>query len=248
MLTGLVSVTFRKLSAPEIVRLTKDAGLDGIEWGGDIHCPPGDMQAAQRIVALMRAHGLKTISYGSYYRAGTWGAFDQVVQTAITLETQNIRIWAGDMPSALASAEVRARIVEDTKRCADMAAANDISVSFEYHANTLTDTLPSTICLLNDVDKDNVLTYWQPPDGVSLDDNILAISRLVAMKKLKNLHVFASDNGDRMPLSHGVAMWKQYIAEAAVCSPALLLEFVRGDDPSLMTEDAQTLLALRTPR
>ena len=46
--TGLVSVTFRKLEPAEIVDLVKQAGLQGIEWGGDIHVPHGDIQRAKR--------------------------------------------------------------------------------------------------------------------------------------------------------------------------------------------------------
>jgi len=244
MLTGLVSVTFRKLSAPEIVRLTKEASLDGIEWGGDIHCPPGDEQAANTIAALTREHGLITISYGSYYRAGECGPFDQVLRTAITLGTQNIRIWAGDMPSARATATDWSRIVGDSQRCADMAKAHGIAVSFEYHNNTLTDTQSTTERLLTEVGRDNIYTYWQPPSGVSASDHILAIRRLVQMKKLKNLHMFAWEGGDRMPLAHGEETWKQYIREASPCSPALLLEFVKGDDPAQMLKDAETLRRL----
>lgn len=37
--TGMTSVTFRKKSAENVIALVKEAGLDGIEWGGDIHVP-----------------------------------------------------------------------------------------------------------------------------------------------------------------------------------------------------------------
>jgi len=245
MLTGLVSVTFRKLSPPEIVRLAKEAGLDGIEWGGDIHCPPGDEQTARDIAALTRENGLTTISYGSYYRAGSRGPFDQVLSTAVTLKTQNIRIWAGDTASAKVRADEWSSVVEDARRCADMAAAHGIAVSFEYHADTLTDTLPTAVRLLSEVDRPNIFTYWQPPDGVSFEENLLSIRRLIEMNKLKNLHVFSWKGADRMPLADGNDSWRQYIREASACSPALLLEFVKGDDPAQMVEDARTLIALR---
>lgn len=44
--TGLVSVTFRQKSVEEIAALTAEAGLSGVEWGGDVHVPPGDREAA----------------------------------------------------------------------------------------------------------------------------------------------------------------------------------------------------------
>jgi hypothetical protein len=51
--TGLVSVTFRQLSAEEIIKLVVCAGLEGIEWGGDIHVPHGDLK---RSSASKNAH------------------------------------------------------------------------------------------------------------------------------------------------------------------------------------------------
>ena len=45
--TGLTSVTFRRKTQEEIVALAAQAQLDGIEWGGDVHVPPGDLPAAK---------------------------------------------------------------------------------------------------------------------------------------------------------------------------------------------------------
>ena len=41
MRPGLVSVTFRALPADEVLRLMLRSGLGCIEWGGDVHVPPG---------------------------------------------------------------------------------------------------------------------------------------------------------------------------------------------------------------
>ena len=46
ILPGLVSITFRALAPREIVDLAARARLAGIEWGGDIHVPHGDLQRA----------------------------------------------------------------------------------------------------------------------------------------------------------------------------------------------------------
>ena len=34
---GLTSVTFRKLTCEEIIRLAQESGAECIEWGGDVH-------------------------------------------------------------------------------------------------------------------------------------------------------------------------------------------------------------------
>jgi len=245
MLTGLVSVTFRKLTPEKIVYLAKEAGLDGIEWGGDIHCPPGDIQTARKVGALTRGCGLTVISYGSYYRAGLGGPFEQVLESAIALGTENIRIWAGETGSAQANRDDWIRVTEEARKASDMAAARGISVSFEYHGNTLTDSLPSAERLLAEVGRENVFTYWQPHPCSSAEDNVWSVRRLVELKKLKNLHVFSWEGDDRMPLAHSEERWRRCLSEAAPSDPALLLEFVKGDDPSQMLEDAQTLIRLR---
>ncbi|MEL7086971.1 MAG: hypothetical protein AAGL98_00775 [Planctomycetota bacterium] len=66
ILPGLVSVTFRKLTPTQICELAADAGLQGIEWGGDVHVPAGDVGAAKAVAALTRARGLAVAAYGSY--------------------------------------------------------------------------------------------------------------------------------------------------------------------------------------
>ena len=37
---GLCSVTFREMSAVEVIEICRKLGLEGIEWGGDIHLKP----------------------------------------------------------------------------------------------------------------------------------------------------------------------------------------------------------------
>ena len=98
MQTGLVSVTFRQLSYIDIIKLVKESGLDVIEWGSDIHCPSSEFDTARAIAAEMSEHGLKTISYGSYYRTGTFAPFEDILSIAKILGTDNIRVWA--IPSA----------------------------------------------------------------------------------------------------------------------------------------------------
>jgi 3-dehydroshikimate dehydratase len=67
MKTGLLSVTFRKLSPDHIIRLVSQAGLQVIEWGGDIHVPHGDIEIAEQVGRMTREAGIEVASYGSYY-------------------------------------------------------------------------------------------------------------------------------------------------------------------------------------
>ena len=70
MKTSLTSVTFRKKTLEEIVDLVAQAGIDAIEWGGDVHVPPTDPEASAKAVALCREKGIAISAYGSYSRCG----------------------------------------------------------------------------------------------------------------------------------------------------------------------------------
>jgi 3-dehydroshikimate dehydratase len=44
---GLCRVTFRKSDPLSILKICKKSGIEGIEWGGDIHSPIGDITQAK---------------------------------------------------------------------------------------------------------------------------------------------------------------------------------------------------------
>ena len=97
---GLVSITYRPLTPAQLIALTRTAGLSAIEWGGDVHVPHGNTGAAARVGGMTRGAGLDTISYGTYYKAGTYGSayadtFAAMLDTADALGAPNLRLWAG---------------------------------------------------------------------------------------------------------------------------------------------------------
>lgn len=108
MKTSVASVTFRRKSVCEVAELARRAGLDAVEWGGDIHVPPGNAQAARAALHCTRENGLTVSAYGSYYRAGAEEDFGPVLETALSLGCRVIRVWAGRQGSALCTQEERA--------------------------------------------------------------------------------------------------------------------------------------------
>ena len=64
MKTGLVSVSFRNLTADAIIDLAAGCGLQCIEWGGDVHVPPGNISLAQAVGDATRAKGLEVACGG----------------------------------------------------------------------------------------------------------------------------------------------------------------------------------------
>ncbi len=239
MKTGMVSVTFRHLKAEQIIALTKKAGLDGIEWGGDVHAT--DEQKASIIACDMKNAGLETLSYGSYYKAGTFSDFDKELAIAQCLNAPNIRIWAGECGSKEADKEYRTKVADDIKRIARLTQKYNISISLEYHCNTLTDTQASTILLLKEAGMNNVCTYWQPPANISHEENLASLKELIAMEKLKNIHAFHWTGYERLAFEDGINLWNDYINLARNACNAILLEFVKQDNEEQFLSDAGAL-------
>jgi 3-dehydroshikimate dehydratase len=249
---GLVSITFRQLDPHEIVDLVKKAGLDCIEWGGDVHVPHGDVARAREAGVLTRDAGLRVSSYGSYYRVGEsekeGPLFRDVLASACELGAPLVRVWAGRLGSADASDSYRRRVVDDALRIARMAAEEEIEVAFEYHGGTLTDTNESALRLLAEVADGGLRTYWQPAVGVTVADRMADLGRL--LPHLVRAHVFHwamdGDKLSRRPLSDGRREWTGYldVIRRAECDIDAMIEFVAGDDRDRFLDDARTLREL----
>ncbi len=243
--SGLVSVTFRKLKAKEIVDLVAKAGLAGIEWGGDIHVPHGDKARAREAAKMTKDAGLKVAAYGSYYYAGTEGSpsFEAVLDSALELGAPLIRIWAGKKSPAEAGAADRKKVVDDSIRIADVAAKRKVALAFEFHNNTLTETTESAVQLLKEIGSANVRSYWQPRSKDPLDAKLLSLDTVLPW--LAHVHCYQWDAATnvRQPLDQGESEWKQYLARIrkAAGDRYVMIEFVKDDSPEAFLRDAATL-------
>ncbi len=242
MLPGLVSITFRKLKAENIVSLTAKAGLTGIEWGGDVHVPHGDVETARIVKQMTLDAGLKVAAYGSYYRFDDKLVFEDVLETALALGAPVIRIWAGHKGSAHVLENERAQIVRKSQYIAHMADKVGIKVAYEYHGNTLTDTVDSTVSLLKEVNHPNIYCYWQPLTGHSLDQRLNGIKSV--SRWLTNIHVYYWDeSGTRLPLADGDLFWTRYmeLIRGLPDQRYAMIEFVQRNDPEQLLKDAEYL-------
>lgn len=247
--TGMTSITFRKLSVKDVVELVAEAGLSSIEWGGDVHVPHGDARAAEEAKKLTLDHGLVVSSYGSYYRLAESEkqglAFGAVLDSALTLGVDCVRVWAGGKGSSDADDDYWREVADDASRIDEMASKSGVSIAYEYHGGTLTDTVDAAEKLLNMTDSKTIGTYWQPVFGLPHQERMEHLTRM--MPWLRNLHVFKwliDDNGvTRLPLEQGRSEWADYIRIAAECSGDryAILEFVRDDDPEQLKLDARVL-------
>lgn len=245
--SGLVSVSFRFLKPEEIIRLTVEAGLSGIEWGGDVHVPPEDLTNAKKIGELTRASGLAVSAYGSYYRLGQNGEmyqaeFKKVLSTAKALGAPVIRLWAGTGGSEKTDEFTRKALVKEARILARMAREQNILAAFECHPDTLTDCCASSLRLMREIDDEYMKMYWQPNQNLPFADNLHTLGSLLPY--LVNIHVFHWPRpGVREPLVSGENEWRQYLSVVAslkeehFCS----LEFMPDDDPKSLKHEANTL-------
>ncbi len=233
MRTGLVSISFRKLAPAEILRLCERCGLREIEWGGDIHVPLGDIDAARRVRRETEGAGCIANCYGSYVRMREADRvhFPALVETARALGAPMIRVWAGT-----SEADDFSEIAQSAQMLCDM--AKDIKIAFEFHGNTLTHDAASAYKLLTMIGRANCRSQWQPPVGLSEEGCLSSIETMLPF--LENAHVFSWEGTTRLPLTAHEGRWRKYL-RALPKGCAAMLEFVENDDPEALLRDANTL-------
>jgi 3-dehydroshikimate dehydratase len=232
---GLCSVTFRSLSPDDVIKVSVAAGLQAIEWGGDVHLPPGDVARAAVLGRRCADAGVRCPSYGSYVAAGNGGhAMDAALDTADALGARTVRVWAPLGITADAVGEL-----------AVAAGARRLTASLEFHPGTSTETAASTLALLAAVDSEHLYTYWQPVAGAP---PARSLSEYRAIEhRCSHVHVFWwTHDGTRRPLAEGVGLWPAVLGSPATASQwreprVAYLEFVADDDISVMARDAATL-------
>jgi hypothetical protein len=241
---GLVSASFRALSPGEIVELVARAGLAGIEWGGDVHVPHGDVACAREVYQRTVDAGLTVCSYGSYYRAGTGEppAFEAVIESALALHAPLVRVWAGRRGSANADAAYWTAVVEDSKRILALAQQAGLGVAYEYHANTLTDTNASALCLLGEVAADGpaddpnagLSSYWQRLEAMDEPTRLEGLRAVLPW--LSHVHV----QPDGRPLVESAEAWhaRLEIVRGSGRDHYALIEYFRYDGPEAFLRDA----------
>jgi sugar phosphate isomerase/epimerase len=230
-------VTFRQLPPREVIALAAANDMTAVEWGADVHLPPGAISDARDLRARCTEAGITRLSYGSYFRAGIDDRAEllPIVGTAAELGAHHIRVWAGDLGGAEASGEHRHAVAEDLRFLVALAETYGIEVHLEYHGDTLTDTVDSTLALLAEVP--SVQPYWQPLNVPTPAE----AARQVRALHPRTVHVFHWDKAlRRHPLAGASRMWRAVLAELPG-EAAAMVEFVEDDDPGVLAREVRTL-------
>jgi 3-dehydroshikimate dehydratase len=243
---GLCSVTLRAHTIDAVVDIASKAGLSSVEWGGDVHCPPGDLRTAREARILTEAAGLTVASYGSYFDGASDGDGEAaaVVDTAVAMGAPRIRVWAGHARQ-MADAPPIDAVVRNTNTLSSLAAKQGISIAFEFHEGTMT----GSALLAKEVlarCPNGVGVYWQPFSVPARPDS----ESLVALRELgdhvRALHVFYYRDARQMTLAEGNRLWVDALRIASeLRSPVIdaLLEFVPGSSAAAVLREANILRA-----
>jgi len=209
---GLCSVTFRGKSAEEVIEIARANSLAGIEWGGDIHVPPGTPASrVKEIVGKCRAAGIAIPSYGSYFNVLDHPPenFAPVIETAALLGAGTIRVWAGwVLPDEMTPGQFE-KITSTSWEIAEAASRKNIKVAFEFHDNTPTQGGDNALKVLKGIGHPNMYTYWQ---AVHPNDYAESLGNLEKVyPKLVNIHIQNNDGEKPLPLGDYREMWGEVL-------------------------------------
>ncbi|MCR5457576.1 MAG: hypothetical protein K6F14_05835 [Clostridiales bacterium] len=238
--TGLVSISFRNHSAEEIIHKLTETTLEYVEWGSDVHAPFNDFKAIDSINRLSKEFGVKTSSYGTYFKVGRDNpdTFVEYTDAAKRLNTDVLRVWIGTKSSCDYTEKEKDRLYEDCIVISELAAAKRQTVCCECHPNTLTDSTESTLELMKSVNMNNFKMYWQPNQFKSVDENIINAKSIAPYTV--NIHVFNWLGKERYPLIKGIEIWKKYLDQFDK-TQKLLLEFMPDDSIDSLPYEAEAL-------
>lgn len=243
MKTGLTSVSFRKLSVDEVIALAKESGVDGIEWGSDVHVPESDIEGAKDIASKTRGAGLEVLSYGSYFFLGEGKEFLPFIKAALAMDTHTIRIWGGKKERWELSDEEYSALVEETRSIGSLASEYGVTVALEYHGHSITASAEDAVKFVRDVNSPAIKLYWQSIIGRAHEDNLKDID--IVAPYLVNVHVFNYIDGKQelLETGNGLAEWRAYAQRISEIpgDRAFITEFCKGGLAESFLADAKAL-------
>ena len=237
---GLVSVSFRGHTPREILCAMRDAGLDRIEWGSDVHAPCRDAQGLDALAALMREFGIACCSYGTYFRLGATpiSELEPYILAAKRLGTDTLRVWCGTRSGEDTRKDERHTLLADCRAAANLAQAHGVILCTECHLGTFTERPEDALWLMEEIASPHFRTYWQPFQTRTVEQNLTYLRMLAPY--VTHLHVFQWKGGDKFPLAAGIAEWQAYLA--LLESPhTLLLEFMPDNSLGTLPREADAL-------
>ncbi|EOP70945.1 sugar phosphate isomerase/epimerase family protein [Bacillus sp. S4] len=267
---SLCTISFRHqlISFTDIVQFAYENGFEGIElWG--THAQNLYMQereTTEREIDYLKDKNLEITMISDYLDISlladfqkTMGKCEQLVTLANWFNTNKIRTFAGQKGSEDFSEQERKEYVKRIRMICDLFAQHNMYILLETHPNTLTDTLPSTLKLLEEVNhpylKINLdfLHIWE--SGADPIDSFQRLKPWIQHYHFKNissaeyLHVFEPNNvyaaaGSRIgmvPLFEGIVNYDEIIREVRDTDHFASLEWFGHNAKDILKEEMRAL-------
>ncbi|MES5926353.1 sugar phosphate isomerase/epimerase [Bacillus cereus group sp. MG9] len=267
---SLCTISFRHqlISFTDIVQFAYENGFEGIElWG--THAQNLYMQereTTEREIDYLKDKNLEVTMISDYLDISLLADFqktmekcEQLVTLANWFNTNKIRTFAGQKGSEDFSEQERKEYVERIRMICDLFAPHNMYILLETHPNTLTDTLPSTLKLLEEVNhpylKINLdfLHIWE--SGADPVDSFHRLKPWIQHYHFKNissaeyLHVFEPNNvyaaaGSRVgmvPLFEGIVNYDEIIREVRDTDHFASLEWFGHNAKDILKEEMKAL-------
>ena len=236
MKLGLCTIAFREKPLEEVVGIAADYGFDGIEiWGQKPHMPPTyDAEYVQKVREMVLDKGLAVSALGSYVNPlMPWYQqhLEEAFKIAQGLRTNVVRIWSGGGPSKTMSPDDKRLINFRLASLTQWAQFRQLTLGLEMHNNNLTDSIASTLELVENVELPALKSYYQPFFGSNEDDPYDAAEKLAPY--IINVHAQNADaSGNGCPITDGVVDYAKVIEilNSHEYDGYLEVEFVHGDD------------------
>ena len=238
--TGLVSISFRSIEALVLLDKVKNAELECIEWGSDVHAPKDDIAKLEMLAKKQKELGINCSSYGTYFRfmKDDPEELHDYIKAAKILGTDILRLWCGTKGSKDMIEEDLENLYKDAEKAAKIAEEYGVKLCMECHNDTLTDWKEPALELMKKINSPAFRMYWQPNQHRSLEENI-AYAKMLA-PYTEHLHVFNWAGDNRFPLEDGIETWKTYLKEFSD-DKYLLLEFMPDDKIETLPTEAESL-------
>ncbi len=243
---GLCSVTFRKMSAAKVVEIAKKAGVNYIEWGGDIHVT--NTEEARIVKSVCDNEGIKICSYGSYYRVGCAdkSKWEEICRIAKIMNASSVRVWLGEKDSEKTTQEEYIRILEDLKSICSVAQKYNLLVCPECHDNTYNNNTDAFLKIKSELKEDNFKTYFQSR-YFRFDYDIDRIER--TFDSIENVHVsyrdLAREQRFRKKDKHYLDRLLKKLSEMNF-DGVILVEFTKGSKEKHFLKDIKKLKKLKS--
>lgn len=162
MKIGFTSTTFRGIKdVDKVICVGKDAKVDCIEWGGDIHVK--DIETAEYVKKQCSNQGIQISSYGSYYVVGSndHEDWERISKIAATMGAETVRVWLGKKDSEKTDENDYEKLVNDAKAICKVAANYGLIVAPECHMKTYNNDTQAFLKIQKDIGCENFKTYFQ---------------------------------------------------------------------------------------